>query len=474
MAVRIGCGLSTTPDARVGAIEAGTVARDGLEGESADLVVVFASGQHLAAPEATLEGVHEALLPERVVGCGAGGVLGDSREIEGGTAVVVWAAALGGGSAEPFHAQAQRHDEGVAVSGLPDLDGASAVVLLPDPYSFPTDGLLRDLAERAPGVPIVGGISSARTLDGAGALFYGEELLESGAVGVRLDGVDVMPCVSQGAMPLGPEMTITGADGHLITSLAGAPALDKVREVVDALGERERDMVAHGLLVGIVTEPTSKPDYDRGDFLVRGLLGADPNAGTLAVGATVREGQVVRLHARDAESADADLEASLDLRTRALTARRGGRARVHLQRARARDVRRARPRRGRARPGARRRPGGGVLRRRRDRAGRRREPSARLHRHRGDLRLLTRSERAQRGGGRGRGENHDEERRAAPHEQGGDADRRQPSVDRDPLAPVQGLDDDDRRQDRDRRAARGARRRPAAPRPGARGRGRPP
>jgi len=315
MAIRIGCGLSTTPDARVGAIEAGTVARDGLGGEPADLVVVFASGHHLAAPEATLEGVHEALLPERVIGCGAGGIVGDSREIEGGTAVVVWAAALDGGRAEPFHAEAERLDNGVAVSGIPDLDGASAVILLPDPYSFPTDGLLRDLAERAPGVPIVGGISSARTLDGAGALFYGEELLEAGAVGVRLDDVDVLPCVSQGAAPLGPEMTITGAEGHVITSLAGVPALDKVREVVEGLDERERDMVAHGLLVGIVAEPGNKPEYDVGDFLVRGMLGADPNAGTIAVGATIREGQVIRLHARDAASADADLEASLDLRT---------------------------------------------------------------------------------------------------------------------------------------------------------------
>ena len=47
-----------------------------------DLVVVFASGAHLAAPEATLEGVHEALAPAALVGCGAGGVLGARREVE--------------------------------------------------------------------------------------------------------------------------------------------------------------------------------------------------------------------------------------------------------------------------------------------------------------------------------------------------------------------------------------------------------
>ena len=58
----------------------------GARGAGADLVIVFCSGAHLAEPEATLEGVHEALAPAALVGCGAGGVLGAGREIEGGTA----------------------------------------------------------------------------------------------------------------------------------------------------------------------------------------------------------------------------------------------------------------------------------------------------------------------------------------------------------------------------------------------------
>jgi len=315
--VRIGSGLSTSPDARVGAIEAATSAREGLGGERADLVAVFASGAHLAAPEATLEGVHEGLKPRHVIGCGAAGVLAGGREIEGGTAVAVWAAALGEGSAEPFHVIAEQGDDGVAISGAPDLDGAGAAILLADPSSFPTDPLLRELAVRAPGVPIMGGLSSAQTLEGAGALFYGEELLEAGAVGVRFEGVDILPCVSQGAAPIGPELAVTAAEGHVIHELAGRPALAKVREVVEALDEEERAMVGHGLLVGIVTDEP-KPDYGRGDFLVRTLLGADPARETVAVGAMLRRGQIIRLHARDAASADRDLRESLDLRSRAL------------------------------------------------------------------------------------------------------------------------------------------------------------
>ncbi|MDX6671830.1 MAG: hypothetical protein QOI91_2193 [Solirubrobacteraceae bacterium] len=308
--VRVGAGVSTQPDARVGAIEAAAAAREGLAGGPADLAVVFASGVHLAAPEATLEGVHEALLPAQVVGCGAGGVLGDGRELEDGTAVAVWAASFDEGSVETFHARAVGEDD-TAIDGLPDLAGGGALLLLPDPYSFPTDRVLSSLAVAAPGMPVVGGLASARTLEGSSALFLGDRVVAEGAVGVRFRGIDLLPCMSQGAAPVGPELTITAADGHLIHELAGMPALEKVKEVVGALGGRERTLVGEGLLVGTVIDG-GKPEYGPGDFLVRGLLGADPDTGALAVGAAVRPGQVIRLHARDAASADRDLQRALD------------------------------------------------------------------------------------------------------------------------------------------------------------------
>ncbi len=314
MHVRIGAGVSTEPDARIGAIEAATAARGGLAGAPTDLAVVFASGAHLAAPEATLEGVHEALLPAQVVGCGAGGVLAQGRAPRDGTAVAVWAAAFDGGGAETFVAGAE---EDGTVEGLPDLAGAAGVLLFPDPYSFPTDRVLGRLAEAAPGTPVVGGLSSARTLDGSCALFSGEEVVTGGAVGVRFDGLEILPCVSQGAAPIGPELTVTAADGRMIQELAGAPALDKVREVLNSLPERDRELAAEGLLMGMVIDG-GKPDYGPGDFLVRGLLGADPDTGVIAVGAPVEPGQVVRLHARDAASADRDLRRALDFGREAL------------------------------------------------------------------------------------------------------------------------------------------------------------
>ena len=75
--------------------------------------------------------------------------------------------------------------------------------------------------------------------------------------------------------------------------------------------------MAAGLLIGIVIDG-GKPDYEQGDFLVRGVLGADPDTGAVSVGASVSPGQVVRLHARDARSADEDLRRELRLRTTAI------------------------------------------------------------------------------------------------------------------------------------------------------------
>jgi small ligand-binding sensory domain FIST len=316
--VRVGAGISAEHDPLSAGVAAARLAAEQLGSVPVDLVLVFASGAHLAAPEATLEGVGSVLEPTTLVGCGAGGVISGGRELEAGSAVAVWAGSFGGtGSATPFHATLA--DDGVeqALEGLPELGDSSGMLMLSDPYSFPTDAALTLLCDAAPGVPILGGISSGRTPDGQGAVFCGDEVHETGAVGVRLDGIEMLACVSQGAAPLGREVTITAGEGNVINELAGRPALETVEQIIGELSVRERTLIAGGLLIGIVIDG-GKPDYQQGDFLVRGVLGADPDSGSIAVSASVRPGQVLRLHARDAQSADEDFRRALQLHVEAL------------------------------------------------------------------------------------------------------------------------------------------------------------
>jgi small ligand-binding sensory domain FIST len=323
MSVRIGAGISVASDPLTGATEAAAMAARGLDAGRADLALVFAGGAHLAAPEATLDGVHATLAPAALVGCAAGGVLGSGgalgsgRELESGTAVAVWAASLEGAEAEAFHAVVVGDDDEAAVEGMPDPAGASGLLMLSDPYSMPTDAVLTGVASEAPGVPVLGGLSSARTADGAAALFCDTAVLDQGAVGVRLSGIELLPCVSQGAAPLGRELTITAAESNVIYELAGRPAVQTIEQVIGELPIHERALLATGLLIGIVIDG-GKPEYEQGDFLVRGVLGADPDTGAVAVGTPVEPGQVIRLHARDAQSADEDLRRELHLRTVAM------------------------------------------------------------------------------------------------------------------------------------------------------------
>lgn len=319
--MKVGAGISTEAESVAGAFAAARQAADGLDGADADLVVVFASGSHLTAPAEMLAAVYAELSPGALVGCGAGGVLGSGRELESGTGVAVWAAALEGGHARPFHATVAGDDDTGVLEGLPEPGPDAALIMLSDPYSFPTDAVLDGIARESAGVPVLGGLSSARSPLGAAALFSGDSVRESGAVGVCLNGVEMIPCVSQGAAPLGREMTITAAQANVIHELAGKPAVAAIEQTISELSILDRALVAGGLLIGIVIDG-GKPEYEQGDFLVRGVLGADPDTGAITVGTVVAAGQVVRLHARDARSADEDLRRALQLRAAAIGGQR--------------------------------------------------------------------------------------------------------------------------------------------------------
>jgi small ligand-binding sensory domain FIST len=130
-------------------------------------------------------------------------------------------------------------------------------------------------------------------------------------------GLEMVPCVSQGAGPVGPEMTITSAEANVIGQLAGKPAMERLGEVIAALPEDERSLASSGVLIGLVIDE-NRPEYERGDFLVRPIIGADREAGAIAIGEHVRVGQTVRLHVRDAASADEDLRAALRAQVQAL------------------------------------------------------------------------------------------------------------------------------------------------------------
>jgi small ligand-binding sensory domain FIST len=212
-----------------------------------------------------------------------------------------------------FSLEVMPTDAGMAVVGMPERQSDDAVaVLLADPWSFPVDGFVEQTNTALPGLPIVGGMAAGARGRGSTRLMIDQQVVERGAVGVMLGGaVTARTVVSQGCRPVGPAMTVTAAQGNVILELAGLPAVQKMQEVIATLPPEEHAMVANGLQLGIARDEYVE-EHVQGDFLIRGIAGADEETGGLVVGDLVPVGQTVRFQVRDASAADADLRETLE------------------------------------------------------------------------------------------------------------------------------------------------------------------
>ena len=283
-----------------------------LDGAVADLAVLFVTRPHVGALEDIAAAVRATLRPRTLMAATAVSVLAGREEAEEVAAVSLWAGVTG--EATPLALDARQADGALRITGLDPsaLDGAATLLLLADPASFPVDAFLDQLAETHPSVQVVGGMASAGTGPGANRLVIDGRIVDRGAVGVLLPPMSsVGAVVSQGCAPIGDPFTVTRAEGSMIQEIAGRPALERVREVVDGLSTADRAKAAAGLHVGRVVDE-HRVDFERGDFLVRNVLGADPSTGAVAIGDQVGVGDTIQFQVRDAVSADADLRLLLD------------------------------------------------------------------------------------------------------------------------------------------------------------------
>jgi len=287
-------------------------------GVDPDLVVVFASAAHVEFLGEISAAVRTVLRPGTLVGASASAVLAGPNEAEEVPALAVWAA--WDLPVRPLRlAAGPVHDDGdgpaVMIGGVPaDVAPDATLLLLADPFTFPAEGFLAQLAEVRPDLTVVGGLASASSSRGGNALVLDDAVHRDGAVGVVLPATRAV--VSQGCRPVGEPMVVTRAEasraGHaFLIELAGKPALEQLTDLAGSAPPDDRALLARGVQLGVAIDE-HRLDFGRGDFLVRNVLGADRERGVLAVGAQVPVGTTVQFHVRDADSADEDLRELLD------------------------------------------------------------------------------------------------------------------------------------------------------------------
>lgn len=291
-------------------LEALAASGEGQDPRPPDLALLFVSRSHAGALEDVVGAVRATLAPATLIGCVAGTVIGGGREVEEGPALSLWAGHTG--PVRGFHLALSSTPDGHALLGWPEEpDGepvrASALLLLADPWTFPTEGFLAHLQFDRPGLAVVGGMASAAQTAGANRLVLDDQILTEGAVGVFLGpDLEVTPVVSQGCRPVGTPLVVTRAERNLVYELAGRPALERLEELARTLPAPDRELLSRGLQFGRVIDE-HRAEFGRGDFLVRNVLGGDQATGAIAVGDVVEIGATTQFQVRDAVSADEDL-----------------------------------------------------------------------------------------------------------------------------------------------------------------------
>jgi small ligand-binding sensory domain FIST len=319
--VKAGGALVLTADVREAARRAVDEARASLGGLSPALAVLFASAHFFGSAEDLAAAVTEQAGPVPLIGCVAEAVAGGPREVESEPAVSLWLAA-GLGPVETYAMEFIRTSSGGTFGGYRfGAEPRGAHLMLCDPFTFPAGDLLAHLNDHVPGTVVMGGMASGGLRLNQSRLFLDGRVLAEGAVGAHLPQAEVHPLVAQGCRPVGDPYTTTRAEGNVIFELGGRPPVVRLQELAAALSSRDRELLVQGLQVGLVIDEY-RSESRPGDFLIRSVVGADPESGAIAVGEEIAVGQTVQFHVRDAESADEDLQRALAREAAVLGGRR--------------------------------------------------------------------------------------------------------------------------------------------------------
>jgi small ligand-binding sensory domain FIST len=283
-----------------------------------DLLIVFINDawrQHYAA---ILHDLRRRTGVGTIVGGSASGVLADGHEFESTPGISCLALWLPGVTVTPV----RLHQETLPLLDEPEAWHTSTgvdparlrgIVLLADPYRMDANALVCGLGGCYPGIPIVGGMTSASEHRRQTWVFLDEHVYDEGGVALMLEGpVRLAVVVSHGAEPVGEPWTITKVDRNTILEIGHRPALDLFLDTARAVygDTAEREFPFGEWLIGFAAHEY-QDRFHRGDFVVRGILGGDPERKGLVVGGMPRAGQTVQFQLRDPALADVELRQHL-------------------------------------------------------------------------------------------------------------------------------------------------------------------
>ena len=177
-----------------------------------------------------------------------------------------------------------------------------------DPFHIDSETWLRTWNEAYAPLPVMGGLASGEVEEQRAQIYLNGDVFEEGGVAISVGGaVKLAGMTSQGCTPIGETWTLTKVDRNIIQEIGNRPAYKVLTETYNALPTKDKAAAGRDIFIGLVVNEYLE-DFHRGDFLIRNLLGADPQSGCIAVGALPRLGQTMQFQRRSADAATEDMD----------------------------------------------------------------------------------------------------------------------------------------------------------------------
>jgi small ligand-binding sensory domain FIST len=251
-----------------------------------------------------------------LAGCSGAGLIAGAQEIEGAPGLVLALYSLPGAELTGFRftqEQVEQSDESGYWHQETGVEPArtNGWLVFIDPFHLDSESWIRSWNEAYAPLPAFGGLAGGALNQQTAQVYLNGDVFEDGGVAISVGGdVKLEGVISQGCTPIGESWTLTRVEKNLIHHIGNRPAYAVLAETFQKLPPDEQRRSQGNLLIGLVVNEY-REDFHRGDFLVRNLIGGDPQSGVLAVGALPRMGQMMQFQRRDAAAATEDMNEML-------------------------------------------------------------------------------------------------------------------------------------------------------------------
>jgi small ligand-binding sensory domain FIST len=291
-----------------------------LSAPSITLGLIFIAPRFFARARQILEIVRVHAQVPLLAGCSSQGLIAGSEEIEDNPGITLALYHLPGADLKAFRFQQEQVEESNGPgywrleTGI-EPEQTNGWLVFADPFHLDGEAWLRSWNEAYAPLPVMGGLASGNFQEQVTQVYFNGDVFEDGGVAISIGGeVGLTGVTSQGCTPIGQTWTLTKVEQNIIHEIGNRPAYEVLAETFGTLSAEEQKKARGNIFVGLVVNEYLE-DFDRGDFLIRNLLGADPKGGSLVVGALPRAGQTMQFQRRSAAAATEDM-GELLVRTR--------------------------------------------------------------------------------------------------------------------------------------------------------------